>query len=179
MRGKQDSVPSLQREQRLENGRRGRVRDWNNTGQQPDRLGDLFNAERQVALNDAAGEGGLVFVVNVFRRKMVLDDLVLHDAHAGLLGGEPGQWNAGIVGRKRRAAENFIHPQLGEFRVNPLGFRGRFNHAFEFFLVGGNLHGSLSGLAPDHPVPAISIYLYRYFLNDINISIFCQPILNI
>ena len=54
----------------------------------------LLDAVGLVLLDDTAGLGILVGVVNIFGGVVVLDDLVLHHAHAGFLHGQLGQRDA-------------------------------------------------------------------------------------
>ena len=59
---------------------------------------------------------------------MVFDDLVLHDAHAGLLARHLRQRDAGLVGRHRCGKKDFVHLLLGIGCKFLLGF-AHFLHA--------------------------------------------------
>ena len=60
-------------------------------------------------------------VVDILRGVVVLDDLVLHHAHAGFLHGHAGQGNPGLVGRGGRGQEDGVHLLLGIGGEAPLG----------------------------------------------------------
>ena len=80
-----DAVAGFQADQRLENRRGGRVGGRDDRADHADRLGDLDGAVDLVLLDHAAGLGVAVGVVDVFRGKVVLDHLVLDNAHACFL----------------------------------------------------------------------------------------------
>ena len=109
MRAEDDAVAGLQADQRLEDRGRGRVGGRHDAADQPDRLGDGHDAGFVVDLDDAAGLVVLVGVVDVFRGEVVLDHLVLDDAHAGFFGGHLRQRNTGVGGGQRGAAEDQVH----------------------------------------------------------------------
>ena len=69
----------------------------------------LRDAKGLVLLDYAAGLGILIGVVNVFGGVVVLDDLVLHHAHAGLLHGQLGQGDALLVGSDGGRQENAVY----------------------------------------------------------------------
>ena len=117
MRTDHDAVARLEREQRLEDGSRSGVRRRDDGADDADRLGELHHAARRVLLDHAAGLRVLVGVVDVLGRKVVLDDLVLDDAHAGLGDGHLGEGDALAVRRKRRGLENRVHLLLRVRRV--------------------------------------------------------------
>ena len=72
-------------------------------------------------LDHAAGLEALVLVVDVLGCVVVLDDLVFHDAHAGLFDRVLGQRDTRLVGRKRRLIEDLVHLLLGVGRKDGLG----------------------------------------------------------
>ena len=83
MRADDDSVSGFQTNQRFKNcGGRG-VCSGNNRTYNADRLGDLLGAEGSVFFDHAACFDVAVLVVDIFAGIVVLDDLVLHDTHAG------------------------------------------------------------------------------------------------
>ena len=108
-----DAVAGLQGDQGLENGGGSGVRGGNDRRDNADRLGNALNAVGRVFLDDAAGLGILVGVVNIFGGIVVLDDLILHHAHAGLGYGLLGQRNAHLVGGGGGGQEDLIHLLLG------------------------------------------------------------------
>ena len=108
-----DAVAGLQRDQGLENGGGSGVRGGNDRRDDADRLGNALNAVGRVFLDDAAGLGILVGVVNIFGGVVVLDDLILHHAHAGFGYRLLGQRNAHPVGGGGGGQENLIHLLLG------------------------------------------------------------------
>ena len=74
-----------------------------------------------VLLQNAAGLFVLVGVVNIFGGIVVLDDLVFHDAHAGLFHGGFGKRNPGPVGGSGGSQEDPVHLLLGVGGVFLLG----------------------------------------------------------
>ena len=126
-----NAVAGLEGNQGLENGGGGGVRRGDDGAHEAEGLGDLPHAVGRVLLNDAAGLRIAVGVVDVFGGKVVLDHLVLDDAHAGL--GDRGlrQRDAGLVGGRSRREENLVHLLLGiacidllrRFHARDLGFQ--------------------------------------------------------
>ena len=108
-----NAVTGLERDERLEDGRGGGVCGGDYRADNAHGLGDLLDAGRLVALYDAAGLGVLKCVVDVFGGVVVLDDLVLHNAHAGLLYGHLGERDARTVGGEGRSLEDRIDLLLG------------------------------------------------------------------
>ena len=82
VRGEDDGVTSLQRNQRLEDCSRGRVGGRNDTTDDTNRLGDGYGAEFVIFTQDAAGLFIFVLVVDVLGCKVVLDNLIFDDTHA-------------------------------------------------------------------------------------------------
>ena len=127
-----NAVAGLEGNQGLENGGGGGVRRGDDGAHEAEGLGDLPHAVGRVFLNDAAGLRIAVGVVDVFGGKVVLDHLVLDDAHAGL--GDRGlrQRDAGLVGGRSRREEDLVHLLLGiacidllrRFHARDLGFQG-------------------------------------------------------
>ena len=114
VRADDDGVSRLEADQRLEDCRRCGVGGGDDGGDDAKGLGDLLVAERRVVLDNAAGLEVLVLVVDVLGGKVVLDDLVLHDAHAGLLHRHLGERNAGLVRSHGGRIEDLVHLLLGE-----------------------------------------------------------------
>ncbi len=113
MGGENDGVAGLQGDEGLEDGGRGGVGGGNNGGDEAHGLGNLLEAESLILLDDAAGLHILVGVVDVLGGVVVLDDLVLHHAHAGFLHGHLGQGDALHVGGLGGLKENAVHLLLG------------------------------------------------------------------
>ncbi len=132
VRGDDDGVAGLQADERLEDGRGGRVRGRNDGTDDTDGLGDLGDAVGLVALEHAAGLGVLVRVVDILGGKVVLDDLVLKNAAAGLLDRHLGEGDTSLVGRHGRLVEDLVDLLLGEGGVHLL----RLTHARELGLQG-------------------------------------------
>ncbi len=121
MGGENDGVAGLQGDEGLEDGGRGGVGGGNDGGDEAHRLGDLLEAESLILLDDAAGLHILVGVVDVLGGVVVLDDLVLHHAHAGLLHGHLGQGDTLHVGSLGGLEEDPVHLLLGVGGEGPLG----------------------------------------------------------
>ena len=115
-----DAVARLEREERLEDRGRGRVGGRNHRADDADRLGELLDAHRLVLLDDAARLRVLVGVVDVFRRVVILDHLVLDDAHARLGNRHLRQRDALAVRRKGGGLEDLVHLLLRVRRVRLL-----------------------------------------------------------
>ena len=79
----------------------------------PDGLGNLLDAVGGVLLDHAAGLGILVGVVDVLGGVVVFDDLILHNAHAGLVHGHLGQGNPRPCWRPWRRQRRFCPPAPG------------------------------------------------------------------
>ena len=82
--------------------------------------GNLLDAERRVFLQHADRLGAAVGMIDILAGVVVLNHLVFHHAHAGLLDRHFGQRNTRLVGRHRRLKEDVIHLFLREFRKFPL-----------------------------------------------------------
>ncbi len=152
VRGEDDAVPGLEGHEGLEDRGRGRVRRRDHRAQNADRLGDLDDAGGFVALDDAAGLRVAVLVVDVLRRVVVLDHLVLDDAHAGLFDRHFGKGNTLLVGRDRRRAENRIDLFLGVGGVDLLGRADLLEHFLHFGRITfriGKRSGAVDGFCHD------------------------------
>ena len=104
-----DGVACLECQQALEDGGGSGVGRGDDGGNHAEWLGDLRHAVSLVLLNDAAGAGVAVGVVDVLGGVVVLDDLVLHDAHAGLLDCQLGERDARLIGGDGGSPENGVH----------------------------------------------------------------------
>jgi hypothetical protein len=62
-----------------------------------------------------------VFVVNVFRGKVIFDHLVLHNTHAGFLYRQLGQRDPFVVGSQSGFVKNPVYLFLGESCIFSLG----------------------------------------------------------
>ena len=131
VRADDDAVAGLQREERLEDRRGGRVGGRDDRADDADRLRPLLDAHGLVALDDAAGLRVLVGVVDVFRRVVVLDHLVLDDAHAGLLDRHLGERDARAVRREGGRLEDRVDLPLGVGGELPLRLADPGEHRLE------------------------------------------------
>ena len=108
VRTENDSVAGLQRQKRFENRGRSRVGRRHDSGDDAHRFSDPGDAHGFVFFQNAAGFGVAVFVVDIFRRVMILDDLVFHDAHAGLGNRHLRQRNPFVVRGQRGGGKDRI-----------------------------------------------------------------------
>ena len=74
-----------------------------------------------------------VLVVHVFRGEVVLDDLVLDNAHAGLFHGDFGQGDAFRRGGRGRGVKHRVHLLLRKGGVDSLGFVDFSQQFFQIF----------------------------------------------
>ena len=160
-----DAVTGFQGDQGLENGGRSGVRGGNDRRDDADRLGNALNTVGRVFLNDTAGLGILVGVVNIFSGIVVLDDLILHYAHTGFGYGLLGQRNAHLIGCGSGSQKNFIHLLLrisGKFLL----CRAALCQCFGQFLGSG--YGCICFIHKNRPFRTLiisillPIYYYRY-----------------
>ena len=101
-----------------------------------------------------------VGIVDIFGGEVVLDDLVLHHAHAGFLHGHFGKRNAGLVGGDGRGLEDTVHLLLGVGGKLLLGLA----HLGQGFLKA--LHAVHDGVLLCHV--ALSLFIgYRVTLPEI------------
>ena len=108
VRGDDDGVAGLQADQGLEDSGGSGVGGRDDGTDDADGLGDLGDAVSLVVLEDATGLGVLVRVVDVLGSVVVLDDLVLKNATAGLLDGHLGQGDTGLVGSHGCLVEDLV-----------------------------------------------------------------------
>ena len=104
-----DAVARLEREERLEDRGGGGVRGGDHGADHADRLGHLHDAGGLVLLHHAARLRLLVRVVDVLGRVVVLDDLVLDDAHARLGDRHLGERDADPVRCEGGGLEDRVH----------------------------------------------------------------------
>ena len=100
-----------------------------------DGLRDLLDAVGLVLLYHAAGLGVLVGVVDILGGVVVLDDLVLHNTHAGLLHGHFGQGDTLEVGGHCGGAEDLVDLLLGVGGVDLLRLTDPGEHLLERFRI--------------------------------------------
>ena len=117
-----DAVAGLQRDQGFEDGGGGRVGGRDDRRYQADGFRNLLNAEGGVLFQHTAGFGVFVGVVDVFGSVVVFDDLVFHDAHAGLFDGHLRQRDTLLVGGGGGGQEDFVHLLLRVGREDFLRF---------------------------------------------------------
>ena len=136
-----DAVAGLQRDQSLKDGGGSGVGGGDNSTDHADGLSDLLDAVSLVFLDHAAGLGVLVGVIDVLSSIVVLDDLVFHHAHAGLLHSHFGQRDTLEVGSHGGGAEDFVHLLLGVGGEHLLRLAHPGKHSFECLRV---LHNFVS-----------------------------------
>ena len=136
-----DAVTGLQGDEGLKDGGRSGVGGGDNGADNTDGLGNLLGAVGGVLLDNAAGLGVLVGVIDVLSRVVVLDDLVFHHAHAGLLHSHFGQRDTLEVGSHGGGAEDFVHLLLGVGGEHLLRLAHPGKHSFECLRV---LHNFVS-----------------------------------
>ena len=157
MGAENDAVAGFQADQRLENGGGGGVGGGDHRRHHTDGLGDFLHAVSLVFLDDAAGFGIPVGVVNIFAGVVILDHLVLHYAHAGFLHSQLGQGDAGLVGRRGRRQEDFVHLLLGIGSEDPLGRAHPRDGSFQRFHAVHHVKCFLF-----HTVPPLPVFLSRW-----------------
>ena len=111
--GDHDAVTGLQADQSLEDCSGSGVGGGDDSADQADGLSDTLNAVGRVVLDNTTGLGVLVGVVDVLGSVVVLDDLVFHDAHAGLLDGHLGKFDTGFVSGGGSSQEDLVDLLLG------------------------------------------------------------------
>ena len=108
-----DAVAGLEAQEGLEDGGGGGVGGGDHRGDDAHGLRDLHDAVSLVLFDDAAGLGVLIGVVDILCGIVVLDDLIFHHAHAGLLHGHFGQGDTGLVGGGGSGQEDPVYLLLG------------------------------------------------------------------
>ena len=109
VRADNNGITSLECEQALEDCGGSGVSRGDNGSNNADRLCDLSDTESLVLFDHAAGLGFLVSVINIFRSVVVLDDLVLYDAHSGFLNRELCKRDSCLVCSGSRCQEDLIN----------------------------------------------------------------------
>ena len=104
-----DTVSGLKSKQALKDCGRGRIGGRNNRSNYADRLCNLLNSVCLVLLDNTAGLGVLVCVINILGCVVVLDNLILYDAHTGLLDRTLGKRNSRLVSRACRRKEDLVY----------------------------------------------------------------------
>ena len=94
-------------DQRLKDRGGGGVGGGDDRRDHADGLGNLLDAVGRILFDNAAGLGVLIGIVNIFGGVVVLDDLVFHYAHAGLLHSHFGQRDTLEVGGHSSGADRF------------------------------------------------------------------------
>ena len=130
-----DAVASLQGNQGLKDSGGGGVGGGNDSAHNTDGLGNLLGAVSGILLDDAAGLGLLIGVVDILGGVMVLGHLVLYTAHAGLFHSHLCQRNTLEVGSHCSSAEDLVHLLLGVGGEKLLGFAHPGKHSLERFRV--------------------------------------------
>ena len=108
-----DAVARFEADERLEDRRRSRVGGRDDRRDDADRLCDLLHAVGGILFDHAARLHILVLVVDILCGVVVFDDLVLHDAHAGLGDSHLRERDTLVVCSQRRRPEDLIDLFLG------------------------------------------------------------------
>ena len=95
-----NAVTRLKSNQGLENGGRSRVGRRNNSTDNANRLGDLLNPGRFIALDYATSLNIFKCVIDEFAGVVVLNDLILNNPHACFFDSLLGERNSRTVGGK-------------------------------------------------------------------------------
>ena len=103
-----NAVTGLKRDKRLEDGRGGGVCSGDNRTNNAHGLGDFLDTSRLIALYDAASLRILERIVDIFGSVVILDDLILNNAHTCLFNGHLGERDARTVGGESRSLEDCI-----------------------------------------------------------------------
>ena len=137
--GDDDTVSGLQGEKALEDCGRGGVGGRNYRRNNSDRLCNLGDTKGLVLLDNAAGLGVLICVVDILCRIVVLDNLVLNDAHAGLCYCHLCEGDSCLVSRTCRREEDLVNLLLGICCVDSLSFSESADGIFEALYAVNNL----------------------------------------
>ena len=113
VRADDDAVAGLQRDQGFKNRSGSGIGGGDHSGNDADGLRDFLNTVSSVFLNDTAGLGILVSIINVLRGVVIFDDLVFHHTHSGLGHGLLCQRDPHLIGGACRGQEDPIHLLLG------------------------------------------------------------------
>ena len=108
MRGNDDRIAGLKTDEAFEDSRGCRICRRDNSGDQTDRLGNLLDAVYRILLDHTACLCVTVCIVNVLCCIVVLDDLVLDQAHAGLFDCHLCKRNPGLVSRRSSCFEDLV-----------------------------------------------------------------------
>ncbi len=136
VRGEDDGVAGLQRDQGLEDRGGGRVGGRYDTADDAYRLGDGDGTHLVIFAEDAAGLLFFVLVVDVFGGEVVLDNLVFDDTHTGLFHGHLGQGDTGVVGGQGGGTEDLVYLLLREAGEFTLRFFDAGNQCIQFSQIG-------------------------------------------
>lgn len=113
MRRNDNAVTGLQTDQGFEDGRCGRIGSGDNCCHHADWLRNLLDAVGGIFLEYAAGLLMLVGVIDILRSKVILDDFVFYNAHAGFFHGKLCQLNTGLVGGGGSRQKDSVYLLLG------------------------------------------------------------------
>ena len=128
-----NTVAGLKSDKSLENGGRGGVGGGGDGAHNAHRLGDALGAEGLILGDDAAGLHVAEVVVDMLGGIVVLDDLILDDAHAGLGVGHLGQGDPHLRHRHGGLLADSVHLLLGKGGVLLLGGPDNGQGLFEGF----------------------------------------------
>jgi hypothetical protein len=120
-RPEHDRVARLRGHDRLEQDRGGGVRDGRQREHDPDRLGHVLDAALGVLVDHADRALVLQVVVEELGRDVVLDDLVLEHAEAGLLHRELGELDRAAKAGDDHRPHDAVDLLLAELPERPCG----------------------------------------------------------
>ena len=153
MRREDHGVAGLEREHAVAHRRHDRVGDRRHGADDADRLGDVDELHLFVFADDAAGLLVLEVVPDRPRLALVLEDLVLVDADAGLVHGHARQRFGVVVDVLADALDDGVHLLLREAFEDGLGRTGLGHQLLDLGVGGGlGLLGAGAG-AGAHEVP--------------------------
>ena len=105
----QNGIPCFQADQALKNRRRCGICGRNNGSHQSYRFRNLFDSKRRILLDHTTGLHIFIGMVDVFRRIMIFNHLVLHNPHTCFLTGHLRQRNTLPVCRHGRLKKDSVH----------------------------------------------------------------------
>src|SRR5699024_4332380 len=112
-----------------------RIGGRNNSSDQTNRLGNLLNAVSGILLNESAGLGVFICIVNILGSVVVLNNLVLNYTHAGLLFSHLCQRNSCLVCCHGSGKKDFVYLFLCVSSKNFLCLAHLFHARLECFYV--------------------------------------------
>ena len=146
-----DAVPCFEAEHCFEDRGRGGIGGGYYSRNDTDGLQHFFSAEDLVLLDNAAGLGILVGVVDILGGKIVFDDLVLDHAHACFFNCELGKTDSCHIGGDGGSLEDLVHLLLRVCGKLLLSFLDLFDLGFEGFY-------RINEFCFGHKITSVTIY---------------------